>query len=560
MCAKMTGGRLIAETLKGYGVTHIFYVESVLRHALIDMQELGIQTILAHSEKAAAYMADGYARARRGPGVCAAQAVGAANLASGLQDAYLGNSPVIALTGRKPPFAQHRNAYQEIMHFPLFDKVTKFTATVEAVDQLPHLLRQAFREATSGSPGPVHLDLIGHQGQITETALCNIDTYFQNEFACCPSHRMEPDNERVKAAAKILMDAKKPVIVAGSGALISSAGPEIMELAERLSIPIATSVGAKGIIVETHPLCVGLVGSYSRWCANRTVAEADLVVFIGSGTGDQVTNNWTVPSPNTRILQIDIDPVELGRNYLNTFGLAGDAKLTVKKLLNYISLKRNDSEWAKHARQYVEQWLSEAQGHSTSDVIPIRPERVCTEITKILPEDAVLVSDTGHSAIWSGTLCTIRHASQRYLRCAGSLGWAFPASLGVKCALPKQHVICFTGDGGFFYHLPELETARRYNLKTITIVNNNSGLGQCLDQFAAQPGAVEGMFKFQEINFAKIAEDMGCIGIRVEDPNEISKALNLALESNLPVVVDLVTDIHAFPLKPWKPTNGKEVV
>jgi acetolactate synthase I/II/III large subunit len=548
----MDGASFIAKAIKEYGVDHVFYVESILRHSIVKMQSLGITPILAHSEKAAAYMADGYARARRGPGICMAQSVGAANLAAGLQDAYLGHSPVLALTGRKPPMSQQRNAYQEIQHAPLFDVVTKFNASVEIANQLPNLVRQAFREITSGSPRPAHLDLVGHQGQITEKETIDSNTDIQKDFSRCPSVRMEADPDLVKTAAQMLVKAKKPVIVAGTGSIISSAAQEITELAEILSIPVATSVGGKGTILETHPLSIGVVGSYSRWCANRTVAEADLVLFIGCGAGDQVTNNWNVPLADTEIIQIDIDPVELGRNYPKTYGIAGDAKLTVKQINRFINTESKQTEWSHHAETYVRQWQSEVEPFATSNAVPMRPERLIAELTRVIPNDGAFVTDTGHSAIWSATLLTVKHMAQRFIRCAGSLGWAFPASLGVKCALPDQKVICFTGDGGFYYHFPELETARRYNIKTVTVVNNNSGFGQCLDQFGAQPGSNGDMFKFSHLNFAKIAQDMGCLGIRVEAPEELYGALCKALGSDLPVVVDVVTDILAAPTPPWK--------
>ena len=166
--SKMSGARFIAETFKGYGVTHVFFVEAILRRTLVEMEALGIRRILTHSEKAAAYMADGYARMSRRPGICMSQSVGAANLASGLQDPYLGLSPVIALTGKKPPFAQHRNAYQEIPHGPMFESVTKYNVSIDTGEQLPYFLRQAFREACSGAPGPVHLDVAGYCGEVIE--------------------------------------------------------------------------------------------------------------------------------------------------------------------------------------------------------------------------------------------------------------------------------------------------------------------------------------------------------------------------------------------------------
>ena len=555
--SKMSGGKYIAEMCSSYGATHVFFVEAILRQTLMEMETLGIRRVLAHSEKAAAYMADGYARISGGPGICFAQSVGAANLAAGLQDAYLGLSPVIAITGRQRPIAQYRNAYQEILHHPLFEPVTKYNVNVDTVEQLPYLLRQAFREATSGSPRPVHLDLAGNTGQGIDFAEANMPVIVEKPFAHCPPNRPEPEDERVREAARILENAQRPVIVAGGGATTSQAGSEIVELAEMLSIPVATSLNGKGTILEDHPLSLGLVGSYSRWCANRIVSEADLVLFIGSHTGDQVTNYWTVPSPGSSVIQIDIDPSELGRNYPNSVGLMGDAKATVRKLIGCLNPGAKKEQWTQYAQKLVKEWHDQQQPLRDSDAVPIRPERLCKELTAALPSDAILVADTGYSGIWTGTMVYLTHPEQRYIRAAGSLGWAFPASLGAKCAAPDRPVVCFTGDGGFWYHLSELETAVRCGIKTVTVVNNNSCLSQCTESvdsvYGDRPGKKEEIYTFNEVNFARIAREMGCIGLRVEQPGEIAEALNKALEADAPVVVEVVTDEKCKAPEPWRP-------
>lgn len=552
---KISGAKFIAETLKGYGVTHVFFVEAILRRGLVEMERLGIHRVLTHSEKAAAYMADGYARVSHRPGICMSQSVGGANLASGLQDPYLGLSPVIAITGRKPPIAQHRNAYQEIDHFAMFQPVTKYNVIVETVEQLPYLLRQAFREATSGSPGPVHLDVIGAEGEVTASSEAELEIIVEDLFSHYPSVRPEPDLAHVREAARVIEDAERPVVVAGGGAMASSAGPEIVQLAEMLSIPVATSLNGKGSIVETHPLSLGVVGSYSRWCANQIVSEADLVIFIGSHTGDQVSNAWTVPKPGTPVIQIDVDPLELGRSYPNRVGLMADARAAVRKMIETIDRRYTKKEWAKRAQQCVRQWQQEIKPLRDSDAVPILPERLCKEITDFLPSNGILVSDTGFSSVWAGSMIDITHPNQISIRSAGSLGWAFPASLGARCGDPDRPVVCFTGDGGFWYHLTELETASRRKIKTVTVVNNNSCFRQCMRgvnrAYGDDSGRREEMYQFRETDFSKIAKDMGCFGIRVERPEEIPVALKKALESDLPAVVDVVTDPgHDAP---WPP-------
>ena len=287
----MNGAKYIAKTLRGYGVDHVFFVEAILRDTLLEMHGLGIKRVLTHSEKTAAYMADGYARASGRVGICMAQSVGAANQASGLQEARLANSPVISITGKKPAMLQYRNSYQEIDHVPLFAPVTKYNVYVETARQLPHLLPQAFRQATCGRPGPVHLDMPDHQGGIIEAQDVHEDPVIETRFAGYPPYRPAPEEKDVEAAARALENADRPLLIVGAGAVVSGAHSEVRELAEKMSLPVVTSPDGKGIIPEAHPLTVGPVGRYSRECANRAVHRADLVFYIGCNTGDQVTED-----------------------------------------------------------------------------------------------------------------------------------------------------------------------------------------------------------------------------------------------------------------------------
>ncbi len=552
----MSGAKFIAEIFKGYGVTHVFFVDAILRQSLAEMETLGIRRVLAHSEKAAAYMADGYSRASRRPGICMSQSVGAANLAAGLQDAYLGLSAILALTGKKEPIFQHRHAYQEVRHDPLFEPVTKYNVSVETAEQLPYLLRQAFREATSAAPGPVHLDVMGHTGHLTDRWEVSAETNIEEAFKQFPSQRPAPEDKEVQKAAEILKTAKRPVIVAGGGAIASSAGDEIGELAEMLSIPVATSLNGKGILLEHHPFNLGVVGSYSRWCANKVVSEADLVLFIGTRTGDMVTNNWTLPKPGTLVIQIDIEASELGRSYPNAVSLLGDAKVTTGQLIKVLDPGAKNDTWASHSQKLKREWRKEVEPLRNSDAFPIRPERLCKELSDMLPANALLVADTGYSGMWTGIMLYLTHPGQTYIRAAGSLGWGFPASLGAKCALPENPVVCFTGDGGFWYHLAELETAVRCGINTVTVLNNNRCFSQCEagvnKAYGDLPGNRHELYSFSDINFSKVAQQMGCLGIRVKRAEEIAPALKEALEADKPALVEVITDEACKA--PWTPT------
>lgn len=554
---KMMGARLMAETVHGYGVTHVFYMPFIAPRALNDMRDFGIKPMQAHGEKAAAYMADGYARAKRGPGICMCQSVGAMNLAAGLQDAYLARSPVIAITGREIHAEQGRNAYQEIDHVSPFSAVSKSSAYVASPDQLSLHLRQAFRTAVSGTPGPVHLDLEGRTGHGVVDREAELDIVVEKQFSHYPPYRPEADSDSIRQALQLLTAAKRPVIVAGGGVTASDARAELIAFAEKMSIPVATALNAKAMFPSAHPLAIGVPGYYSRASSNKIVCEADLVFFIGSHTGSQVSNHYKVPQPGTPTIQLNIDAAEIGRNYPAAAGLHGDAKATLRRMIEHAEKGTPRTAWIKRIHELKAEWHSEFDQFINSDVLPMRPERLCREIQDHLPGDAILVSDTGHSGVWTGSYIDLKHDDQMFLRCAGSLGWAFPAAIGAKAAQPGRPVLCFTGDGGLWYHLQELDTARRYGINTVTIVNNNHSFNQekrpVENVLGGQSDRSDAFWLFPETNFARIAEDMGCVGIVVNKPGEMASALDQAFSARKPVLLDVRTHLDGIAPGAWAP-------
>lgn len=557
----VTGAEFLARSLAANGTTHVFFIDAILRRTLIELGTLGVQRILAHSEKAAAYMADGYARIAGRPGICFAQSVGAANLASGLQDAYLARSPVIAMTGHKPPSMQHRNAYQEIAHAPLFAPVTKLSTRVDQAADLPRLMRLAWREAMTGTPRPAHLDLNGLQAEVIDTGLVNeapgVDPAFQLTL---PPHRPVAASGEIERAARRILAARRVVIVAGEGATSSGAGPMLLALAELLAAPIATSLGGRGLVPTRHRLSIGCAGSYAAPPANQIVHEAELVVFVGCDTGDQVTHTWRIPALPTPCVQIELDPAEIGRSYPDTLGVVGDPKATLAALITALGRPVRDTAYADRAAGIVAAWREGMASALASNATPILPDRLCDEITRALPRDGILVADTGYSGIWSSTLVELNGEGQTYLRAAGSLGWAFPAALGAKCAAPRRKVICWSGDGALYYHLTELETARRRGIAVVLVVNNNSGFGQSWPSLKRQqgnrPGDAAELVRFGPTNFADVAKVFGLRGIRVEDPSQLGAALRDALASDETVVVDVATDIDRLAPVPWLPEGA----
>ena len=358
--AKRVGAEVLADMLAGYGVTHVFMVPAVLRRTFAEMERrTKIARVHCHGEKSAAYMADGYARASGKPGICMAQVIGALNLAAGLRDAYLAHSPVIAMTGGRDPKTKFRKVYQEIDDVPAFEPVTKMNVTIDDVARIPDMVRQAFRTATTGAPGPVHLQFRGNEGQV-DLDEAEMDALVEAQFARVPPFRPEPEAAHVKAALELLQKAERPIIVAGGGARASGAGKELVALAEALQIPIATSLNGKDIIPGTHALSVGVVGSYSRESANRAVNRADLVCFIGSETGGMTTHFWAVPKIGIPAIQIDIEPESLGRNYPLVASVLGDARSVLVRMLGQIdkSSAAKRAAWVKEISDLRGEWCA----------------------------------------------------------------------------------------------------------------------------------------------------------------------------------------------------------
>jgi len=550
---KRTGAEVLADMLAGYGVTHVFMVPAVLRRTFAEMERrTEIARIHCHGEKSAAYMADGYARASGRPGICMAQVIGALNLAAGLRDAHLAHSPVIAMTGGRDPKTKFRKVYQEIDDVPAFEPVTKMNVTIDDVSRIPDMVRQAFRTATTGAPGPVHLQFRGNEGQL-DVEEAEMEALIEAQFGHVPPFRPEPEAAHVKVALDFLQKAERPIIVAGGGARASGAGKEVVALAEALQIPVATSLNGKDIIPGTHALSVGVVGSYSRESANRAVNRADLVCFIGTETGGMTTHFWAVPRIGAPAIQIDIEAESLGRNYPLAASVLGDAKNVLVRMLGQIdkSSATKRAAWIKEISDLRAEWYAKYKPLLESDSVPVHPARICSELTKHVPDDGIVVVDTGHAGMWMGGMYDVRTPAQSYMRSAGHLGWAFPAGIGAKAACPDRPVVVFTGDAGFWYHIAEVETAVRWNLASVTIVNNNGSGNQSKRGFdraygGEQTAKARELWTYNPMNFARLAEDMGALGIRVEHASDIGPTLARALASKRPAVIDVATDIEAL--------------
>jgi acetolactate synthase-1/2/3 large subunit len=296
---------------------------------------------------------------------------------------------------------------------------------------------------------------------------------------------------------------------------------------------------------------VGVVGSYSRESANRVVGQAGLVCFIGTETGGMTTHFWAVPKIGVPAIQIDIEAEALGRNYPLKAAVLGDAKVTLARMIEHAraDTATRRQPWLAEARAMSVAWYEKYGPAIRSDAWPIRPERLVGELSRLMPDNAIVVVDTGHAGMWMGGFYDLTSPAQSYIRSAGHLGWAFPAGLGAKCAAPDRPVVTFTGDSGFWYHIAEIETAVRWHINAITVVNNNNGGNQSKRGFDRAYGGnpteqSRELWTFNKVNFARLAEELGAVGMRVEHASEFAPAFERALKADRPVILDVATDIE----------------
>lgn len=534
-----------AKLLHDYGVRYVFLQDAIFRKGMKEAEAYGIKQVLTHSEGAAGCMADGYARASGGPGVCMAQSIGTANLSGGLMDAWLATSPVVAITGRKLPEYQYKNAYQEAPHHNFFQDITKFNCEVtDTSEQFDFLMRQCFKEATSGKPRPVHIDVIGRDA--VETEYCDMKHEAlpsQPEYAHYPPYRPLADPTLVKKAAEWINEAERPMIIGGRGAFNSGAGEVLLRLAQKADIPVATTPDGKTLVDEYDPMWIGTTGVYGMNSANQAARRADLVILIGTATSDNVTCDWTCPPPSMKVVQIDICPEELGRCYPNSVGLCGDARAVLEQLLPEIK-EASHAPWRAETAELLAKTLAKYAESYPVDHAPIHTAQLCREIEKAISDDTAVVVDTGYTTVWASTNMRLKN-TQKFYRATGSLGWSFPGSIGVKLGDPDRPVLCLTGDGGFFYHLSEMETLVRYGINTVTVIDNNGRLNACTPQlkFVYGEDNVEALknISFAPVPFAEIAEKIGLYAEKVEKVEDIGPAIKRAFASGRPALVEVIT-------------------
>ena len=542
----MNVANAIVDKLKTCDTDYFFMLTGGDQPLWIALHDAGIKMVVARSEFSSVYMADGYARASGKPGFTYGQAgPGAANVAAALADPYWAQSPVIALTGATATDRMYKWEYQSIEQMPMFNPVTTWNGYAASPEVVPDLVSIAIVQAMMGNRGPTHLDIPKNHFPVEISYKNNNKKLTDKTPPLCA------DSSSILAAIEALFKSKKPVILAGEGAVNSDACEIITRFAETFEIPVATTMGGKTCMQGDHPLYLGVAGRYSAKVANDFVEESDCVLVIGSRLGGLATRGYTVPNKNAQVIMIDNDAKVFDVSYPISIKLIGDAKLTMESLFAETegkSITEPAKEWSLMAKQKIQEWRNEVfevteKAAKASSLSPFEIMRIMSKYNM----EITVVADTGYMAAWSGVLYrTVRPHS--YYRAIGSLGWALPASLGVQLARTEK-VVCVTGDGGAGYHLSDIETAVRHCLPVIIVVLNNSGLiFEYHEQKYRHNGRVVNEANdLSDVDFSTVARGLGAEAKRVQSGPEFEKAFKVALESENPTVIDVKIDREAFP-------------
>lgn len=555
-----TNAERIALALKRNGVKFLFG-QSNPQKVTLACEELGIRQIGFRQENAGSYMAQAYAMCTGTVPVVTAQNGPAATLlVPGLAECLKASHPIVAIVDEVSTMHEERNAFQELDHVGLFSGVAKWVKKIPTEERIEDFVDMAFMAASSGRPGPAVL--LCPKDMTFDTNKYPIRNPRKESYGNYPLDRTIADPTKIKEAATLLANAKNPFIFAGGGVISSNAITELREIQEEFSIPVATTTMGKGSVDEEHSLTLGPIGYYmgkrgSTKFMKPLIQDADVVLLVGNRTNENGTDSWSLLPEKAKYIHIDIDPMEIGRNY-EALRLVGDAKLTLTALKE--DLVRMDLSNRENNRSFIESQILQAKkSHKeestdvmTSNSTPIKIERFLTEVEKWLDDDHIIVADASLSSVWLANYIKAT-ATRKFIfpRGLAGLGWGLPLAMGAKIAQPKKKVFCLVGDGGFAHVWGELETCKRENIDVVTVVINNEILAYQKLAETARWGKYTSACDFTSVDHAAVAEASGIKGIRVTTPDEIHGALEDAFHSEGSVVIDLIANPDSIPPIPF---------
>jgi acetolactate synthase-1/2/3 large subunit len=571
----MKGASALVRMLLEYEVRYIFGVPGDTSLPLYEAlyQAAGkIKHILARDERSATFMADAYARVSRLVGVCECPSgAGALYSAPGVAEANASSIPVILLTSGICLADEAKGAITELDHHKLYESITKWSSFVKVPSKIPETVRRAFRVATTGRPGAVHL---AFPQEVLNGDLPPGESSLYAELDCrgYPAHRPRCSPEKLEALAKLLLDAQRVTLVAGGGALQSAAHDEVLELAHRLGSPVVTTISGQGILPDTHPLALGVIGDNGfHPHAIRAIREAQVLLYLGCKIGSVSTLRWTLPDParigkEIRIAQVDIDPAQLGNNYPNVVSICGDVKFVLRDLLACIKERaspREAGDWIQSLSATRRLFWEKARLLMTSDAVPLRPQRVIHELNCRLPEHAIVIADAGTPTPYITRYLRLSGPKGRFLipRAYGGLGYSIPASVGAWLAAPKAKVVALFGDGSLGMSAGELETLVRLEVPVLLLHFNNGSFGWIKGLQSIHWEGQSFSVDFSKSDMSKVAAAFGLRSFRVTTPQELKEALDEALLANCPTFVDILSESEVDELPPvhsWLVKAGKD--
>ncbi|ARP85622.1 thiamine pyrophosphate-binding protein [Bordetella genomosp. 9] len=561
--AQLNGAEAMVRMLQAYDVKHIFGLcgdTSLPFYDALYRLDHGIQHVLTRDERSAGYMADAYARVSGKVGVCEGPSGGGATyLLPGLVEANESSIPVLGITSDVAVGSRGRYPLTELDQEALYRPLTKWNRTIDRADQIPGMVRAAFRAMTGGKPGAAHLCF---PYDVMKQSVDAADIWAQPEHGRFPAMRYAPDPADVARAAAILAEARSPVILCGGGVVIAGACAVLQTLAESLKAAVCVTVSGQGSLADNHPLNAGVVGSNGGIMATRdVVAAADVVLFVGCRAGSTSTEHWRFPSRDTTILHIDIDPMVVGANYRTEVGMVGDARLALEALVAEVmprlARRRSDAvDGAILVGKARAARAAQLDALAASTERPIRPERVVKTLNRLLPDDAIVCADPGTPCPYFSAYYDASRPGRHFItnRAHGALGYSLSAAFGAWFGRPQSKCVSVMGDGSFGFTVGELETVVRHKAPLLMIVFSNSVYGWI--KASQKAGYDERYYSvdFARTDHARVAEAYGVKAWRVEDPAQLETALREAMEHDGPALVDVLAQPlqdAAAPVSQW---------
>ncbi len=531
----MKSAKAVLKLLEEQGVQYIFGLPGGTVMPIYDelLKSDGIHHILVRHEQCAAHMADGYARATGKIGVCmSTSGPGSTNLITGVATAYTDSSPLLVMTGQVPTGSIGNQAFQEADSFSLMMPITKHNFRVMSPKDIPEAFRRGVAIATSGRMGPVHIDLPTDvlKGEVPEKCM-------EQTFSIPPAPE---DFSAIPDAIRILREAERPLILVGGGAIWSNAAPEILQLSEMLMAPVTTTIMAKGIIPEDHPLSLGIIGMHGRESSRKAFLECDVVLAVGTRFSDRSGSGGSELPLSTKIVHVDIDPGEAGKSPRTQVRLVGDAKKALGTIIQGLPTRREKTPWAIRLRSIQERCNCDTD---LGD-IPIKPQKIICDLNKVLPDNAIITTEVGQNQMWAAHFFKAKYPRQFITSGGfGTMGFGFPASLGAKVAFRDRPVVDVAGDGSIQMVFHEFATAVTEDLPVVVTVMNNGWLGMVRQwQKLFNERRFSGTQLSNNPDFVKLAQAYGADGVRVERPSELKEAYLTAFKSPVPFIIDVATD------------------